>query len=432
MKGIIISLALCFLFCVSAVVADTDIKKTRVLVLLDNLAIKSTHSEFFNQLKDNGYIVDIKPVNSVQYKLKEFGEYNYDHLILFCTSESELKSIKTAQILEFFDDGGNVLLAGDVDTSRIFRQLTTSLGVEFDHFGSKVYDDTNAIEAFDASLFGSTNLINQAVFSERLAGPVLFRGIGHTLSVFENFQVYGVLRGTPTTYSRLSAEKTGQSGLTSEIVTAGQNVVLVSAIQGRNNARVVVTGSLDLFSNELFVKSNGINRKFSDNIIAWNFQESGLLRVSNVKHFLQGDKKEVAQFSYKVMDDVSYRVDITTWNRTQKQWVPYVADDVVLEFVMLDPYIRAPLKHVPKTSTYMIDFKIPDKYGVFTFKVVYRKPGYSFVASSTVVPVRPFLHNEYERFLSDASPYYVTVFVTLVGFFVFVLFFLFDSSGKRQ
>jgi len=425
MKGNIISLALCFLFCVSAL-ADTDIKKTRVLVLLDNLAIKSTHSEFFNQLKNNGYTLDIKAVNSAQYKLKEFGEYNYDHLILFCTSESELKSLKQASILEFFDDGGNLLIAGDVDTSKVFRQLATSLGVEFDQFGSKVYDEANAIDPLDSSLFGSTNQIDQAAFSEKLNGPVLFRGIGHTLTIYENFQVYGVLRGSPTTYSRLS---TGQS---SEIVSAGQNVALVSAIQGRNNARAIITGSLDLFSNELFFKSKGVNRKFADNIVAWNFQESGVIQISNVKHFLQGDKKEVAQFSYKIMDDVSYRADITLWDRHTKKWVPYVADDVVLEFVMLDPYIRTPLTHVKGTPTYKVDFKIPDKYGVFTFKVVYRKPGFSFLTSSTVVPVRPFLHNEYERFLSDAAPYYVTVFATLIGFFVFVLFFLFDSSGKKQ
>ena len=58
------------------------------------------------------------------------------------------------------------------------------------------------------------------------------------------------------------------------------------------------------------------------------------------------------------MDNVSYRIDITTWDRHQKKWVPYVADDVVLEFVMLDPYIRTPLEHVKGTSTYMKDFKV--------------------------------------------------------------------------
>ncbi len=36
--------------------------------------------------------------------------------------------------------------------------------------------------------------------------------------------------------------------------TIGQSVVLTAGIQGLNNARVVVTGSVDMFSNELYVK----------------------------------------------------------------------------------------------------------------------------------------------------------------------------------
>jgi len=45
-------------------------------------------------------------------------------------------------------------------------------------------------------------------------------------------------------------------------------------------------------------------------------------------------------------------MDILTWDSEKKKWVPYVADDVVLEFVMLDPYYRIPLPYDSATSHY--------------------------------------------------------------------------------
>ena len=58
------------------------------------------------------------------------------------------------------------------------------------------------------------------------------------------------------------------------------------------------------------------------------------------------------------MDDLSYRVDITTWDRIKTKWVPYVANDIQLEFIMLDPYVRMPLTNVANTPTYKADFKV--------------------------------------------------------------------------
>jgi len=134
---------------------------------------------------------------------------------------------------------------------------------------------------------------------------------------------------------------------------------------------------------------------------------------------------------YKTSDNVVYSMDILTWDSDKKKWVPYIADDVVLEFVMLDPYYRIPLGYDSAKSQYRTEFKVPNQHGVFHFKVTYRKPGFTFLEAATKVPVRPFKHNEFERYLFDASPYYVTVFGTLFAFFVFLVYFLYDSPNKK-
>jgi oligosaccharyltransferase complex subunit beta len=73
---------------------------------------------------------------------------------------------------------------------------------------------------------------------------VLFRGIGQDV------------RESPLNYRILSASGSAFSGrVDGKVVTPkllGKKNVLVSALQARNGARVVVSGSLALFSDALF------------------------------------------------------------------------------------------------------------------------------------------------------------------------------------
>lgn len=402
---------------------QNEVKKTRVLVLLDNLIIKDTHSTFFSDLESNGYELDIKMINSHNYKLKEYGEYLYDQLILFASSEPDPRFIKLNQILEFYDSGHNILFAADVDTSKFFRQLANNFGVEFDQIGSKVYDYINSVDELDGSLFGTTNQIPQDVIASQVDGPILFRGIAQKHTIYENFQLWPILRGTEWTHSRRT--DLGQDSVTSTATAT----ILVSAAQGRNNARIIISGSLDLFSDELFTKSKGVNRKYTQELVAWNFGELGILKVDRIFHHKTGDNSYQPS-EYKIKDDIVYTIDISTWDPKSSKWISFETDDLTLEFVMLDPYIRMPLTFNESTSQYVAEFKLPDKHGVFQFKVIYRKPGFTFLEAATKIPVRPFKHNEYERYLFDAFPYYVSVFGTLVGFYVFLIYFLYDSPKK--
>lgn len=65
-------------------------------------------------------------------------------------------------------------------------------------------------------------------------------------------------------------------------------------------------------------------------------------------------------------------------------WVPYDADDVQLEFVRIDPFVRMTLKR-KQGGKYEARFKIPDVYGVYQFKVDYSRVGYTHLFSTTQV-----------------------------------------------
>jgi oligosaccharyltransferase complex subunit beta len=103
---------------------------------------------------------------------------------------------------------------------------------------------------------------------------------------------------------------------------------------------------------------------------------------------------------------------------------------VQFEVIMLDPYIRTSLtpKDLESATRYSATLKLPDVYGVFTFKVNYRRPGVTYVEHRDVLPLRPYRHNEYDRFLVVAYPYYAASFSMMGGFLLFSLVWLYHKD----
>jgi hypothetical protein len=55
----------------------------RVLALVGSDAIRKSHSQFFKGLKDAGLDVDIRGHKDEGLKLRNYDEWNYDHLVVF-------------------------------------------------------------------------------------------------------------------------------------------------------------------------------------------------------------------------------------------------------------------------------------------------------------------------------------------------------------
>ncbi|KAK3038020.1 hypothetical protein RJ639_029971 [Escallonia herrerae] len=141
----------------------------------------------------------------------------------------------------------------------------------------------------------------------------------------------------------------------------------VYIVQARNNARIMISGSLDLFSNRC---PEG-----------WKFEE--VISVSlalNVRHHKVGETDEPAM--YRINDDLEYAVDIYEWSGTR--WESYVANDFQVQFYLMSPYMLKTLS-IDKKGVYYTAFKVPDVYGVFQFRVEYQRLGYTSLSLSKQV-----------------------------------------------
>lgn len=319
--------------------------------------------------------------------------------------------IETHSITDFIDSGRSVVIAADSGVSHAIRDLASKVGVDFP-------DKGRVLDHFNHDLSGPEHenlIVNTLPGMQSILGVdkienILFEGTSQVLAPARVSAgiLFPILNAQTTAFPSPKAN-------------------LVAAMQARNNARIIVSGSLTLFSNAFLdatisasagsplssASSKKVvsgNKKFVTELAAWAFGERSLLRASELKHHRQGES--VAPDVYIIKDNIT--VSTTIEEYVAGKWVPFVADGLQLEFIMLDPYYRINVPHVAN-GVHSVNFTAPDVYGVFTFEIEYRKFGYSSLLLSQIHGVRPYKHNEYERFVPAAYPYYAGAFSMLVG-----------------
>ncbi|CAL8363885.1 unnamed protein product [Lota lota] len=410
----------------------------KTLVLLDNVNIRDTHSIFFRSLADRGFDLSFKTADDPSLSLIKYGQFLYDHLIIFAPSVEDFGgNINVETITSFIDGGGNVLVAANSDIGDPLRELGSECGIEFDEEKTAVIDHHN----FDVSDPGEHTLIvadpENLLKAPTIVGtptnkPILFKGVGMVADP-ENPLVLDILTGSSTSYSFFPDRPISQYPH-----AVGKNTLLIAGLQARNNARVVFSGSMHFFSDAFFnsavqkatpgsqrYEQTG-NMELAEALSSWVFKEAGVLRVGAVTHRKVGETTPPT--AYTIADLVEYSVVIEMLS--EGRWVPFNGNDIQLEFVRIDPFVRTYLRK--NGGKYSVQFTLPDVYGVFQFKVDYNRLGYTHLYSSTQVSVRPLEHTQYERFIPTAYPYYASVFSMMAGLFVFSIVFLHMKEKEKS
>lgn len=91
-------------------------------------------------MRDRGHSLSFLHAESSELLLKRYGENVYDNIIIFSPSAERFSSIAAEDIVQFTEEGGNVLLAAGKDVSDNIRELAEFFGVKFDKKGSEVTD----------------------------------------------------------------------------------------------------------------------------------------------------------------------------------------------------------------------------------------------------------------------------------------------------
>ena len=376
-----------FVFCAVLVAAHADHK---TLILVENYGVKETHSIFLGYLTGSGHELTYKMADDSTLTLFQFGELVYDNVIILAPSTQDFGGdLSSATFAEYVDSGGNVFVIADSSIGDAIRDFGYECGIEFEESGTKVIDHLNfdfADEGMHSRLFIDPKQVmdNKLITGGVPVHPVLYDGIGMLLDD-ENELLIPVITATSTAYSFFPADK-----ITEHPEAVGKSTTLITALQARNNARVMFVGSLEMLSDKMILSpvkkagtdklhpSNG-NAALIQSLLNWTFKKVGVLRIAEVNHHLKGEVEPPSY--YTITEDVEYKIKIE--EKMDGKWVEFKNQDVQMEFVRIDPFVRLAMKK--EKGFYVTKFKLPDVYGVFQFKVNYKREGYTFLSSATQV-----------------------------------------------
>ncbi|KAL8954129.1 MAG: hypothetical protein Q9222_000011 [Ikaeria aurantiellina] len=443
----------------------------RLLVVTEDSSEKEKYSQFWDDLEGRGYRLAFESPKNDKLSLFQHGERAFDHIILLPTKSKGLgPSLTPSLLLEFIKNNGNILLTLSADSpvpsgiSSLLLELDIHLppdrsSLVVDHFS---YDTVSASEKHDVLLVPQPSSLRSDVKS-------LFGGDGIIAFPRAVAQELGgssalltpIVSAPETAYS-FNPKEEGET--VEEPFAVGSQISLVSSMQARNSARFSVLGSVEALENNWFdakvktqmgKESKTSNREFANQLSAWTFMETGVLRVGKVEHYLstvpegKTGNDSVAQLGYlnpkiyRIKNDVTFNIELSEYsmNHLSPFTVP-PEDSLQMEFTMLSPFHRLNLQPISQTlnsTIFSVTFRLPDQHGIFSFRVNYKRPFLTNVDVKREVTVRHFAHDEWPRswMISAGWVWIAGIWVTIFGWVAFVAIWLWSepayerSQGKK-
>jgi oligosaccharyltransferase complex subunit beta len=113
-------------------------------------------------------------------------------------------------------------------------------------------------------------------------------------------------------------------------------MTLVAGYQTQYNLRISLSGSLKMCSNAAMMNTrdpdqgntiqSSSNYQLCTELVEWNLQERGVLKVEKVRHKKVGDEWAANPENYKRQVDIEYFIDI--YEKKNGEWIAYNAQDI--------------------------------------------------------------------------------------------------------
>eukprot|EP00358_Blepharisma_japonicum_P000421 CAMPEP_0202946426 /NCGR_PEP_ID=MMETSP1395-20130829/9223_1 /ASSEMBLY_ACC=CAM_ASM_000871 /TAXON_ID=5961 /ORGANISM="Blepharisma japonicum, Strain Stock R1072" /LENGTH=312 /DNA_ID=CAMNT_0049647021 /DNA_START=151 /DNA_END=1086 /DNA_ORIENTATION=- len=310
--------------------------------------------------------------DSAGIKIEKYGEALYEAIVLAAPSVEDLGGKTTVDdLLSFFDTyEGSIIMFADTDAGLLYRKLANNFGYDFYEQGARVYN------ADKDSIVKTTNVTAPEIIAAKATKPIHLSGVPFYMKKETSLSVSTLVASNKAFVQNDLKFKDKYSD-------SGSEIILGAATQGRNNARFVILGSLDICKNEFYDDSSKGNKDFCQQISDWALKNKGVLRYSGITNYRVDEhtkpgtvEKGYLEKEYTVKDKVYYSIDIEEYDGKTKTWKPFTSSKVYMDFIMLDPKIRKYLSN--NNGLYYTEFVAPDVHGVYQFKVHFNQPGYTW------------------------------------------------------
>jgi len=344
-------------------------------------------------------------------------------------SNFKTEAITSKILLEFFDSGRNIFIGLDENSKSFGRDFIKEFGAELfplkssvtggDKKNSKSIKGVNdSYLAFSANVFDQ---IKKTIID--VDSPVAYKGTGMILDKSNDY-VFPILMGDTDVVTNIPKNSKKKN-----INKKDSSITLIAGYQSRYNQRAVISGSIDMCTDNFIsatASGNGhessSNFQMCINMLKWNFQQKSVLKMENFDHSLVDtsliESGAQTRQEYKLKDQIQVSLDL--FEKVDGKWVPFKVDDFELKFIMLNPWNITTLVN-NEGSRYTTQFYVPDWNGVYKFQIDYNKHGLTRLFHEQIAPVRVFNHDEFPKYVPSSYPFYGAVGAIIVGFLIFCI-----------
>lgn len=350
------------------------IKKSALIIHnIKNITI--THSDFIKATKKQHKQITLKTTKEIKeqnFQIIEYKEYIFDLIIIIASRDQNiLKIAEDLNLVDFYDQGGNLLILSDSVVLQPFRIFLSLFG--FDQFIPENLENSINLSLrtnnADSKIFIPKKSIHFKSFSKNVKNGLYYTGGGISLTPYENLISWNILNIPPLSLLANSKGLTYQEKNT-------EKISLVTAAQGRTHlSRMVVVGSFKMFSNEFVNLSDGDNLFFGKNLLNWlDFNNN----VLNVEFFsvcstdgVRCEQKRV----FKPNEDVFVKIRVLDENG---EFYRDEENEIFLRLKMFEIFLQQPflVREIEGKEYYTFGFKAFDKIGIYKLSLVYEKPTY--------------------------------------------------------
>lgn len=348
---------------------------TSTLVISETDTTLDNFDKFFNILEEQGHNLDFISAFSPELRLRDIsGALLYENAVLIVDGVEEFGgNLSAAEVVSFFDAGGNIFLITSSGHGDAVVDLASELGFDIDEAGSNVVDFERQLDS-DPTLVQSYRIADVPVaIGDKRNKTFLYHGVAVSIKE-ENPLPFELIVGGPASYSYNLADT-----IEDYPFSVGRSTVLAGAIQGRNNARAVILGSIDAISNSLINDKRGDNGELISSLLRWSFGNMGKIHITwsmstSENVFITSETTQICI----VVHTNSNSADIGT-----------LFTDIGLEIKMLDYFERHQLTTSSDEQNKLCAVvKLPNSSGTYQLSARHSRFGYSFLNNSEKVLIR--------------------------------------------
>jgi len=275
-------------------------------------------------------------------------------------------------------------------------------------------------------------------------------GIGMKIS-HESKNTFPVFYCSDDCYSWFPGEE-----IKSKPLVTGRDVTLITGIQLDNNARVIFSGSSEVYSDNYLMREHigvsedvyaktadgepGSMYKYIENFSTlyklilfntkWITQQQGRYKIKGVRMFPVDDYYSRVDKLY-VNQTVRFEIDVEEY--IENHWIKLNSNgpSFTVELNLMETVFRGQLKNTGRGLQH-IDIRLPDKIGIYDVNFFYKRVGWNNNKITKKLTIHPISYDMYERFLPCAYPYYASAFSMMFGVFLLSFTFLYQKQSVGQ